>query len=559
LLNIKINFLDSEKQNNLEDGKIKSLPVYMEVLFEEEGKYNIVLMAPSGWGAGFFSGYVPESKKISWGIPVNVEIGEWRFIAVAMDPETDETTHETVNLYLDPKSTKRKPKEIETALEKLKTIDRPATEKIDWQILDPNFDLVTLFPVLWLKGIGPKNGELIINSDSRYIETDENNVFWEPIKLKHGSQTIVLQGRTDSVDFSQELSIYYLNTSFSKETTIKKKFTHTFEIFGSYDPDGLEKGLDKEEAGVLNWVFPPDETVTLSQNIEIKGSFNEKIENIEVNDGNEIDLSIDMSTNSFKTIIPIKIGTTEFVLKIKDENNDIVDIFSRNVNVQVDEQRIPSLHLIRPQNSFVISDNSKSLIFEGYTTPGAIVSIGKQKFQPDEFGYFEFNFFPGKIIKKDNTIALKIKSSFLLNKEHISGKYDIARDPNQEIDLFWEFSDDLKNSMQDMNIETLDQLRIADLRALIHKGHSFEDLLRLISFSNLLLISKNNLSVFTTVEAYLFSKLKIQSLEAMIQEDPNKILNLANENEEILIELADVIRWQRSLDDYLFDVQNAWI
>jgi hypothetical protein len=559
LLNIKINFLDSEKQNNLEDGKIKSLPVYMEVLFEEEGKYNIVLMSPSGWGAGFFSGYIPKSKKIGWGIPINVEIGEWRFIAVSMDPETSETTHETVNLYLDPKSTERKPKEIDVALEKLKTIDRPPTEKVDWQILDPNFDLVTLFPVLWLKGIGPKNGELIINSDSRYIETDKNGVFWEPIKLKPGPQTIVLQGRTDSVDFSQELNIYYLNTSFSKAMTIKKKFSHTFEIFGSYEPEALEKGLDKEETGILNWVFPPDETATLSKNIEVKGSFDDKIENIEANDGNEIDLTIDKSTNSFKSIIPIKIGTTELVLKIKDENDDIIDIFSRNVNVQIDENRIPSLHLIRPRNNFVITDNSKSLVFEGYTTPGATVSIGKQKFQPDEFGYFEFDFLPEKIVKKDNTISLKIKSGFPLNREHISGKYDIARDPNQEIDLFWEFSDNLKNSMQDMNIETLDQLRIADLRVLIHKGHSFEDLLRLISFSNLLLISKNNLSVFSTVEAYLFSKLKIQSLEAMVQEDPNKILKLVNEDEEISIELADVIRWQRSLDDYLFDVQNDWI
>ncbi|OLS24484.1 MAG: hypothetical protein HeimC3_19140 [Candidatus Heimdallarchaeota archaeon LC_3] len=533
----------------------------MEVIFEEEGKYNIVLMAPTGWGAAFYSGYIPKSKKLNWGIPINSESGVWRLIAVAMDSETGETKHTSNELHLDPETLKDTKSQSVSLTNKKKMKEIVLEERISWEISEPRFDFVSLNPIVWIKGVGPKNGELIINSSSRFVETDENNVFLEPIKLSPGPQSLTLQGRTEAIDFSHEINVFYLDTSIPKGTKLKTKYIKKLEIVGVYDPDSENKGIkaDINSEDNINWVFPMDESTTLNKFINITGTYGKNINKIELNDGSEISVELDKDKREFFSKVPVKIGTTEYVIKLKNQVDEIIDIVSRNLNVQINEERFPSLHVIKPKNNFVITNKDDSLILEGYTTPGSRILVNRQKFESDNNGYFNLKLSLEKLIKKDNKISLKIKSNFQIDNKHKKSKYDIARDPNMKLALYWEFSTELKGLLEEMEITTLDQLRLADIRPLINKGHHIEDLLRLVSFANLLLISKDNLSVFSTIGAFLLSKLNIQSLESIVQENPQYLLEKVNSDEEIKIELPDIIRWQRSLDDYLFDVQNTWI
>ena len=87
---------------------------------------------------------------------------------------------------------------------------------------------------------------------------------------------------------------------------------------------------------------------------------------------------------------------------------------------------------------------------------------------------------------------------------------------------------------------------------------------QLQKYLGFLLLSKNNLALFSDDEAYLLSLTEIRSVEELVSIDPVELITNLNElaennNFTIKFVVGDANRWQRSLDDLLFEFQEEYL
>ena len=127
-----------------------------------------------------------------------------------------------------------------------------------------------------------------------------------------------------------------------------------------------------------------------------------------------------------------------------------------------------------------------------------------------------------------------------------------------EISNFKELQPDICKQFQNAGWNTLDQIRKADVRILAKKESELLEYFNIVHFAGLLLIAKDNLALFSPYEALALAKVLYESLETLILEKPENLIKKFYELKFENIFIEDIIRWQRSLDDYLFDVQNVW-
>ena len=208
---MKIILLDSHGNSNIRDQRVLSLPAFLEIKFEEEGRFNIVLMAPGGWGAAYYSGRAFISRLSRWGIPVHQQVGKWQIIAVNLDQRTMIASHETLEFFVD-METKVLPTYREARAPPLHP-EIEALQIIPWKILFPLNDCVVISPLLWITGEGQNRAELYINGERREIRTYDSKNFFEPLKLVPGAQTIIIESRNPGNRFNHSINIYYLDTA----------------------------------------------------------------------------------------------------------------------------------------------------------------------------------------------------------------------------------------------------------------------------------------------------------------------------------------------------------
>ena len=401
LVVIKVRFLDSHGNLNIQNNKFLKLPIYLDIEFEEKGKFNVVIMMPNGFGAAYYSGRTQIGKTVRYGTPIRSLNGLWKAIIVVLEPGDVEPIYETLEAYLDSKIPHIS---IDTDLKiiqenypesevssQVKTTFESPTGEILWKIIYPTLDIITLYPILWVKGIGPNNGEIYINNDKRIIKiSNENSFFWEPILLQKGSQHLYLESRIESNEFRHEVNIYYLETANRVLDIFNETLRRSIVITGTYQQHGNQTKLDSDYkfGKKLKWVYPQNETTILTKIVRIYGEVDKLVDILTLNDSQEIPLTITPTAKKFDLNLPVKIGTTELVLRTII-NDEVAEVASRNINVQFSPTTLPSLQIIRPQQNFVITDSNFPIIIEGFTTPSSEVLVNDQKINSDNEGHFK--------------------------------------------------------------------------------------------------------------------------------------------------------------------------
>ena len=91
-----------------------------------------------------------------------------------------------------------------------------------------------------------------------------------------------------------------------------------------------------------------------------------------------------------------------------------------------------------------------------------------------------------------------------------------------------------------------------------------EQVYQLQKYLGFLLLSKNSLALFSYDEAYLLSLTEIRSIEELVSMDPVELVSNLNSlaeknNITATFVIGDANRWQRTLDDLLFEFQEEYL
>ena len=528
-------------------------------------------MMPNGYGAAYYSGWTKIGRKIRYGTPIKNLNGVWKVVAVILENQDAEAKYEYLEADL---NLEIQNIDINTGfavtqenyIEKKTTdLDKPTTVlpagDILWKILYPTLDIITLYPEVWISGIGPNNGKIYINDDERVIKTfDTFSHFWEPFQLQKGSQVLAIESRMEGNAFRHEINVYYLETTNEIIEILKEPLKQSIILKGTYQRDGLQTKLDCDYkfGKTLKWIYPQNETTTLAKTIRIYGEVNEQVDNLTLNDRQEIPLIKNNTGKIFDLTFPVKIGTTELVLRTMI-NGEIAEVQSRNVNVQLSPNTLSNLKIVRPQPNFLISDKSLPIIVEGFTTPGSVVTVNNQTTISDNEGHFLIKILLDQKIIAGSAIKLVLNSIWDPSSVKFSDFYEFARPLTMNIDCFDEIQSTIREQLQKNGWNTLDQVRNADIRILAKNEEEIGKYLHITHYASLLLVSKENLAIFTSYEALALAKLSYASLEALILEKPENLLKKFYELKMEKISIEDIQRWQQSLDDFLFDIQNVWL
>ena len=612
---MKAYFLTADKSENLdENNKFLYLPVILSCQFENLGQFNIVIMRPDGVGSAFYGGWAkPEKNKLnrSWTLPIHDKelSGTWQVIIVlrTKDGSVD-------HLSLEGELT-----------DEIKPISQKLAEKVPFQMKFPVKDITVPYPTLWIAGKCSEPFELTVKDELYNITPDASNNFLLPFKLEFGSYSLIdINGGSGTPGFSSSYSIFSIKGSFDAKVPdpTEESFSKSLKIYREERVVPLElsipaldnktsddsivingktaskavlsingkeivtkKGKFSEEiklrdgdnelafTSVLGdqtqderiiitriidkpifvWEYPVEDLISTKKFQLIKGwaSIDSEI----VIDGNKVPLTpIDgySNTGRFEYNYPIRIGINEIEIVVQNKTGTVRE--SRFLECVVGKLSFNTLKKL--PKTIKTFDTEYSI--KGQVTAGSNISINNKSITPGLYGEID-TIIPLETMGA-NDITIELEKNEVFSNEYPpirSGEYSIT-----EIKYI--------NDRQAYYLNSKDILTIKDFFTYQEffndeKGYiEIDQVYQLQKYLGFLLLSKNNLALFSYDEAYLLSLTEIRSVEELVSMDPSELITVLNtlaEDNNIVTKfvIGDANRWQRTLDDLLFEFQEEYL
>lgn len=344
----------------------------------------------------------------------------------------------------------------------------------------------------------------------------------------------------------------------------------TFVATAGEETQTVSMTIQKEwNKAVYGWTLPSEDHVTKRKYLICRGwAHPESI--VEIN-GTEIDLNPtdDPFISTFETVLPVKLGVNEIELKVTDKDDNV----SRETRWIESDYSKASIKVLTGLDELFTMDR----VVNGQVTPGYKVKYQDIDFPVDLDGLFEIpvdvlfkmkedesfvqpSSSPESSIPVDKIIEAQITAEI---DPEFTDNYDTQRTSDMRLNEIRYLDDFLRGYCQNENIETINDL--------FNKTDDFlnsdlpEDVkLHTQQLLGFLLIGTKGLALFTQEEAYLLSlSMSINSIEDIVTTVPEEIVSELKEVAEMNglepITVFDIIRFQKTLDDLLFEFQESYL
>ncbi len=611
---MKAYFLTADKSENLDDQKkFLYLPVILSCQFENFGQFNIVLMRPDGVGSSFYGGWAKPGKiNRNWTLPVHEKelAGVWQVVIVlrTKDGSVDHLSLEgeltdgikpisqklaeevpfqmkfpvkdiTIpypTLWISGKSSV--PFEL-TIKDKLYNIVPDASNNFlmpfnlefgSYSLIDivggsgtPKFN--SSYSIFSIKGSfdsSPIELKPIKITKSFKITRDERTIPLDvtipALDNKTSNNRITIDGKTDSKAtlLINGKEIITKKGKFSEDINLKDgdneiAFTLTSGTMSHDERILITKIADKP---LFVWDYPVEDLISNKKFQLIKGwaGINSEI----VIDGNKVPLTPIQgyqNIGEFTYDYPIRIGINEIEIVVQNEFGTARE--SRFIECDIGKL---SFNFIKKPLK-VIKTFDTSYHVKAQVTTGSKVIINGKYLTPGLHGEIDTKIDLSTV--GTNEIQIELEKSEIFTDEYPpirSGTHLIT---------------DIKylNDRQSYYLSSKNILSIKDF----FTYHGFyediknglieiDQVYQLQKYIGFLLLSKNSLALFTDNEAYLLSLTEIRSIEELVSMDPFELVSTLNKladdhNIEVKFVIGDANRWQRTLDDLLFEFQEEFL
>ena len=613
---MKAKFLTADKSENLSDDKaFLFLPVILSCEFENLGQFNIVVMRPDGVGSAFYGGWAkPEKNTLnrSWTLPIyEGELqGQWQVIGVL---RTKDGFVEHFSLEGDltegikpisQKKVEKVPFKMNFPVKDI-TVPYPtlwvsgkASEAFELTVKEKSYQITPdasnnfLLPIELEFGsytlIDIEGGEGTPGFRSSYSifsikgSFDTQVAVPEPVKMekkfqvvrkpklvplelhipaidnKTSKESILIEGKTAGkatlLINGQEIATK--KGKFTEELTLRDgdnelAFTATLGDNTLDERVIVTKTSDKP---LYFWEYPVDDLVSAKKTQLIKGWAQLDCEI--VIDGKIVPLApIDGLDNigRFELNYPIRIGINEIEIVVQNQTGTVRE----SKFLECDTNRLTFGNVKKFPKIIQTFDNKFRI--QAQVTSGSSVVINTKEVTPGVYGEIDTT------IELDNIGSNDVKIEIAKN-EFFADEYPPVRSSKQLLADIHYINDRQAYYLQSKNIESIESFfTYKEFISDIDKAQiEIDQVYQLQKYLGFLLISKNNLALFGEEEAYLLSQTEIRSIEELVSMDPVELvekLNKLAENNNINMQFAigDANRWQRTLDDLLFEFQEEYL
>ncbi|MHA2363224.1 MAG: hypothetical protein ACXAC7_04655 [Candidatus Hodarchaeales archaeon] len=529
-------FVQDQQIDVSEENKIFSHPVILQVSFFGLGQFNVNVMRPDGYGTAYYSGWVRTEDKETrtWTIPIREVYGLWKIIVV-FHQEDGTVNQEIIEGHLEATIPTT---EIEEPIQPIDVIEPAVPDLIDYKLDFPTRDITLWYNTLWVRGITSDEFPMIVvvNALSYLVTGDENNKFFQPIPLEFDSYSLVsiTAGGKDNPKFKSSFSV-----------TCAK---------GGIEEDTDNETLQADEP--FRWLLPAEDLATTRKFILFRGWI--PVSNTVELNGEILDVQSDRNNpeiNLVDFIYPLKLGVNELELKITDKDGKS----TRETRwVECMNNKI-SLQIISPESNFETSNSTKEIT--GQVTPDSHLLINGKTTSSNPDGFFKSKV---KLSKGSNTITIIATQGGLSDLD-----YPRLRTSDLQISEINWLKPELFTYCKVKGIETIqdffDLSPDVFMEDIAKNKIGLTDFIQTQKFLGYLLLGKYGLSLFSELEAFcLASVTSIYSMEEIVLLTNEVLLSLIKPIcEDLEIDycptLDDVSRWQRSLDDFLFEFQNKYL
>lgn len=375
---------------------------------------------------------------------------------------------------------------------------------------------------------------------------------------KTSAETIVIQGKTASK------SSLLIN---GKETLTKKgKFSESLPLrdgvneiaftmtSGNTTHDERIIITRISEKPLFVWEYPVEDVISPKKFQLIKGwaSLDSEI----VIDGNTIPVTpIDgyEGIGTFEYDYPIRIGVNEIEIVVQNKNGTVRE--SRFLECDYGKLSFYSVQKL-PKTIKTFEDTYR---IKAQVTAGSKVTINDESIIPGLYGEIDTT------IQLD-TIGLNTINIEITKEEIYDNEYSPIRSGENLLSEVKYVTDRQSYYLQSKNILTLkDFFNYKGFYEDIKQGEiEIDAVYQLQKYLGFLLLSKNTMALFSYDEAFLLSLTEIRSIEELVSMDPTDLITILNrlaENNNINLKFVngDANRWQRTLDDLLFEFQEEYL
>ena len=612
---MKAKFIASDKTENIKDGKFLYLPVILSCQFENLGQFNIICMRPDGLGASYFSGWAkPEKNTLnrSWTLPIHEKelAGSWQVIVV-LRTKDGSVDHLSLEGELTDDIKPISQKTVETVPFQIKfptkdiTVPYPTlwiagkgSDPFDLTIKDKGYHIIpdesnnflipieldfgsySLIDIEGGSGTPGFRSSYSIFSIKGSFDSLITNPF--PISLEKSitvsraekiipleislplldnrttDNHVVLEGKTSSKAL--------ISINGHEIQTKKGKFTEDVKLKNGENEIAITATLNEltyEERVMVTkitdrpffvWEFPVEDLISAKKFQLITGFAD--LESEIIIDGQTVPLTpFDKSPGigKFEYSYPIRIGINEIEIVVQNKSGTIRE--SRFLECDFGKLSFKTVKRLAKNTQIF----EKDFPIRAQVTPGSSVIINDKQITPSIHGEIDTQI--GIETLGVNSIKIQIEK-----KEVLSDEYPPIRNGSQLLSDTKFLNDRQKYYLQSRNI-----LSVKDFFSYKNFPNDFQEgliesdlIYQLQKYLGFLLLSKNNLALFGDEEAYLLSLTEIRSIEELVGFDPVELItimnNLAEKNNfNSRFVIGDANRWQRTLDDLLFEFQEEYL
>lgn len=612
---MKAKFIASDKTENIKDGKFLYLPVILSCEFENLGQFNIVFMRPDGVGSAFYGGWAkPEKNTLNrkWTLPIQEKElpGVWQVIVVlrTKDGMVDHLSLEgELTDQIKPISQKiieKVPFQIKFPTKDI-TVPYPTlwiagkgSEPFDLNIKDQDYHIVpdnsnnflipiplefgsySLIDIVGGSGTPGFRSSYSIFSIKGSFDSQIPDPFplnlEKSINLSRSEKKVplefsipLLDNRTTEDHFTLEgktankailaINGYEIQTKkgrFSEEIKLRTgeneiAITTTLSDL-TYEERVIVTRISEKPFFV--WDYPVEDLISTKKFQLIQGFAT--LDSEILIDGQAVSLTPLENfphLGKFEYNYPIRIGINEIEVVVQNKLGTVRE--SRFLECILDKL---SFNTLKKQPKVIqIFDNE--FLIQGQVTPGSFITINDKQITPGQYGEIETRIDINELGK--NSVTIQIKKDGILNDE-----YPPIRNGNQLLSE--------TKYLNDRQMYYLKNRKILSLRDFFTYKNFIDDIKKGLieidqvyqaqKYLGFLLLSKGNCALFSDDEAYLLSLTEIRSIEELVGFDPIELINILNDlaersNLNVKFVTGDANRWQRTLDDLLFEFQEEYL
>jgi hypothetical protein len=305
---------------------------------------------------------------------------------------------------------------------------------------------------------------------------------------------------------------------------------------------------------IFKWEYPVEDLVSTKKFQLIKGWA--QLDSEIVIDGQRVTIKPIEGQNNlgiFEYDYPIRIGINEIEIVIQNKLGTVRE--SRFIECDLNKLSFNSVKKL----SKILQTTDNEYSIRAQVTAGTIVHVNDKNITLGVYGEIDTKIALEELGSTDIKIEIEKKEIFSNEYPNIrNGKFNL-KDVKYINDrqIFYLKSKNIEKIFDFFNYKHF----ITDIDAGLIEIDLVYQLQKYLGF---LLIGKNNLALFTFDEAFLLSLTDIRSIEELVGADPTELitrLNILAEKHAInsTFVVGDANRWQRTLDDLLFEFQEEYL